>query len=56
MEGYLTMSNREIDRLKVIQNTIDGRLTQAEAAQILGISERQVRRLCPRWKKREIAA
>lgn len=46
MEGYLTMSNREIDRLKVIQNTIDGRLTQAEAAQILGRSERQVRRLC----------
>lgn len=46
MEGYLTMSNREIDRLKVIQNTIDGRFTQAEAAQMLGISVRQVRRVC----------
>lgn len=45
MEGYLTMSNREIDRLKVIQNTIDGRFTQTEAAQMLDVSERQVRRL-----------
>ena len=27
----LTMSNREIDKLKVIQNTIDGRLTWPQA-------------------------
>ena len=46
MEGYLTMSNREIDKLKVIQNTIDGRFKQSEAAQILSITDRQVRRLC----------
>lgn len=46
MEGYLTMSNREIDKLKVIQNTLDGRFKQAEAAQILSITDRQVRRLC----------
>lgn len=51
MEGYLTMSNREIDRLKVIQNTIDGRFKQAEAAQMLGISDRQIRRLCDRVRK-----
>lgn len=51
MEGYLTMSNREIDRLKVIQNTIDGRLTQIEAAQMLDISDRQVRRLCRKVEK-----
>jgi len=51
MEGYLTMSNREIDKLKVIQNTIDGRFKQAEAAQILGISDRHVRRLCSRVQK-----
>lgn len=51
MEGYLTMSNREIDRLKVIQNTIDGRFTQAAAAQMLAISDRQVRRLCRKVEK-----
>lgn len=51
MEGSLTMSNREIDKLKVIQNTIDGRFRQAEAAQMLGISDRQVRRLCAKIRK-----
>jgi hypothetical protein len=51
MEGYLTMSNREIDKLKVIQNTIDGRLKQSEAAQILSITDRQVRRLCAKVTK-----
>ena len=51
MEGYLTMSNREVDKLKVIQNTIDGRFTQIEAAQMLGLSDRQVRRLCGKVEK-----
>ena len=51
MEGYLTMSNREIDKLKVIQNTIDGRFKQSEAAQILSITDRQVRRLCNKVRK-----
>ena len=44
----LTMSNREIDKLKVIQNTIDGKLTWPQAADTLSISERQVGRLCAR--------
>jgi len=51
MEGYLTMSNREIDKLKVIQNAIDGIFTQAEAAQILSLTDRQVRRLCAKVRK-----
>lgn len=51
MDGYLTMSSREIDKLKVIQNTIDGRYKQAEAAHILGKSARQVRRMCARVKQ-----
>jgi hypothetical protein len=42
----LTMSNREIDKLKVIQNTIDGKLTWPQAAQTLSLSERQVGRIC----------
>ena len=51
MEGYLTMSNREIDKLKVIQNAIDGRFKHTEAAQMLSITERQVRRLCAKIRK-----
>lgn len=47
----LTMSNREIDRLKVIQNTIDGKLTWPQAADILALSERQVGRLCARVRE-----
>ena len=47
----LTMSNREIDKLKVIQNTIDGKLTWPQAAEILSLSERQVGRLCARVRE-----
>jgi len=46
MEEYLTMSNREIDRLKVIQKTLDGILTWKDAGEILSLSERQIGRLC----------
>jgi hypothetical protein len=42
----LTMSNREIDKLKVIQNTINGKLTWPQAAEALSLSERQVGRIC----------
>jgi hypothetical protein len=44
----LTMSNREIDKLKVIQNTIDGKFTWPQAGAILSLSERQIGRLCVR--------
>ena len=47
----LTMSNREIDKLKVIQNTIDKRLTWPQAGEILSLSERQVGRLCAKVRE-----
>ncbi len=47
----LTMSNREVDKLKVIQNTIDGRFTWPQAAEILSVSERQVGRLCAKVRE-----
>lgn len=47
----LTMSNREIDKLKVIQNTIDGKLTWPQAAETLSLSERQIGRLCARVRE-----
>ena len=40
------MSYEELDRVSVIQRVLDKRLTQREAARMLGLTSRQVRRLC----------
>ena len=40
------MSYEELDRVGVIQRVLDKRLTQREAAVVLGLTSRQVRRLC----------
>ncbi|MCG5051464.1 MAG: ISNCY family transposase [Myxococcales bacterium] len=40
------MSALEMDRMQVVQRVLEKRLTQAEAAMVLGLSQRQVRRLC----------
>ena len=39
------MSLREIKRLKAVQEAIDWHITQRAAASVVGLSERQVRRL-----------
>lgn len=44
------MSNRELDRLRVIRDVIEHRLKWREAAEILGLKERQIGNLC--WKIR----
>lgn len=49
------MSKKEANRHHVIRNVLEGRLSQAKAAQALGRSERQIRRLC-RQVEREGAA
>lgn len=46
MKGCITMSNKELDRLRIIEKVIDKRLTQSEAAMSLNLSIRQVKRLC----------
>ena len=45
MDELLTMSKRELTRLEVVQRLKDKRLTQKEAAQLLKLSIRQVKRL-----------
>lgn len=50
MDKLLTMSNQEINRLEVMQRLKEKRLTQKEAATILGISHRQVKRLFQAYK------
>src|SRR3569832_1195398 len=42
----VTMSRKEIDRLEVIRRVFESRLTQVKAGQLMGLSARQVRRLC----------
>jgi hypothetical protein len=43
--GLVEMSQRERDVLKVMQPVISGERTQAEAAELLGVTVRQVRRI-----------
>ncbi len=50
-KDLFNMSHKEIDRLKVIQAVMEKRLKQGRAAQRLGITTRQVRRLCRRMKR-----
>jgi transposase len=52
MDELLTMSNRELTRLEVMQRLKDKRLTQKEAARMLGISTRQVKRLWRAYRQK----
>src|SRR4051812_36649128 len=51
MEDKLTMSNRDIDKLKVIHNVLDHRLSWPQAAGQLNLSIRQIGYLCARIRK-----
>lgn len=48
--GMITMSMREIDRLKIIQAIVDGNLKPIRAAERLQMTTRQVRRLVSRYR------
>jgi transposase len=50
MDELLTMSNREITRLEAMQRIKDKRLTQNEAARMLNLSVRQIKRLYQAYK------
>ena len=49
-EEILTMSQKELKRLHVIRKAIEKGITQAEAAELLELSERQVRRIIKRLR------
>ncbi|MBN3856683.1 ISNCY family transposase [Paraburkholderia sp. Ac-20340] len=49
--GMITMSMRELDRLKVIEAVAEARLMPWRAAERLGISRRQVQRLVLRFRQ-----
>ena len=46
----ITMSMREVDRLKTVQAVVDGNLRPMAAATRLGLATRQVRRLVTRYR------
>jgi hypothetical protein len=55
MTGHLSMSTRELDRLQVLVRVSERRLTQREAARVLGVTERQLRRLWTAYRQRGAA-
>ncbi len=52
METRLNMSGDDIDKLRVIRNVLEGRLTWLAASEALDISERQIGRLCAQVRGR----
>lgn len=50
-KGAITMSQKEVDRLQVIQRTAEQRGRQAAAARPLGVSVRHVKRLVRRYRQ-----
>ena len=55
MEGILAMSTKERGRLRLVQAIREGRLTQQQAAREMGLSVRQVKRLCRAFRRRGAA-
>ena len=49
------MSQKEVQRLAVIGQVLQGGLVQAQAAQMLGVSVRQIKRLCRRVRQQGAA-
>jgi len=54
-KGIVTMSTKEIDRGELIRRVREKRLTQAKAAALIGLSVRQVKRLCRLFKENGLA-
>jgi DNA-binding transcriptional regulator LsrR (DeoR family) len=52
----VSMSDKELKRLSVLQEICDQRITQSQAAQLLHISERQIRRLLQKYKAQGLVA
>lgn len=50
-QDMLIMKTKEIDTLKIVQDVIEKRLKQRQAAHLLGLSTRQTRRLCKQVRR-----
>jgi len=56
MTWTIEMSNKELDRKSEIENVLEKRESQKEAALKLDISERHFRRILLRYRKEGLAA
>jgi predicted DNA-binding protein (UPF0251 family) len=54
--GLVTMSTREFDRLEILRRVVERSVTQTKAAELMGLSERQVRRLEVAYAERGAAS
>jgi len=54
MDELITMSTKELTRLEVMQRLKEKRLTQKEAAMMLGLSVRQVKRLWRTYQREDV--
>ncbi len=50
-KDILRMSRREVDRLMILRGVVEREVTQWRAAEVLGLSERQIRRLVKRIRE-----
>lgn len=50
----MELSQRELQRVKVIENAVQGRITVAEASELLQLSPRQVKRLKTRYEPEQV--
>ncbi len=51
-KDIIAMSLREIDQFRIVQGVIQRDLTQIKAAEVLGITDRHIRRLVRRVGKK----
>lgn len=54
--GWVLMSERELDRVEVLSQVSQGRMTAVTAANVLGLSRRQVHRLLKRFESEGAAS
>jgi hypothetical protein len=50
----MDLSQKELQRVKVIENAVEGRLTVGQASELLGLSERQVKRLKAKYETESV--
>jgi len=50
-KDIITMSSREVKRFKIMEKVLERQLIQAKAGEVLGLSERQVRRIVKRVRE-----
>jgi DNA-binding Lrp family transcriptional regulator len=51
MEDIISMSNKELSRLQVLNKVLERNYTQSKAGEILNLSTRQIKRLCKNLKE-----